>query len=141
MVLPCVLRPGLEWSRWSRASGRYHGAKALGVAAVTQRWERTHQRTRGPLRDCRVPLCSYLSFLFPFPLSKRYLKEFRVEQCKAFLQHKCNQHRPFTCFHWHFMNQRRRRPVKRRDGTFNYSPDVYCTLYDENTGICPNGDE
>jgi len=64
-----------------------------------------------------------------------------VEQCKAFLQHKCNQHRPFTCFHWHFMNQRRRRPVKRREGTFNYSPDVYCTFYDETTGICPNGDE
>lgn len=64
-----------------------------------------------------------------------------MEQCKAFLQHKCNQHRPFTCFHWHFMNQRRRRPIKRRDGTLNYSPDVYCTLYDENTGICPNGDE
>lgn len=31
--------------------------------------------------------------------------------------------------------------MKRRDGTFNYSPDVYCSLYDENTGICPNGDE
>lgn len=75
------------------------------------------------------------------PFHYSYLKEFRVEQCKAFLQHKCNQHRPFTCFHWHFMNQRRRRPVKRRDGTFNYSPDVYCTLYDENTGICPNGDD
>ena len=73
--------------------------------------------------------------------TSRYLKEFRVEQCKAFLQHKCNQHRPFTCFHWHFMNQRRRRPVKRRDGTFNYSPDVYCTFYDETTGICPNSDE
>lgn len=74
-------------------------------------------------------------------LTSRYLKEFRVEQCKAFLQHKCNQHRPFTCFHWHFMNQRRRRPVKRRDGTFNYSPDVYCTVYDETTGVCPNGDK
>lgn len=41
-----------------------------------------------------------------------YLKEFRVEQCPAFLQHKCNQHRPFVCFHWHFQNQRRRRPVR-----------------------------
>ncbi|XP_064478966.1 RING finger protein unkempt-like isoform X2 [Ornithodoros turicata] len=71
-----------------------------------------------------------------------YLKEFRVEQCPQFLQHKCTQHKPFTCFHWHFMNQRRRRPVRRaRDGTFNYSPDVYCTKYDETSGICPEGDE
>ncbi|XP_074027508.1 RING finger protein unk isoform X1 [Leptinotarsa decemlineata] len=70
-----------------------------------------------------------------------YLKEFRVEQCPLFLQHKCTQHRPFTCFHWHFMNQRRRRPVRRRDGTFNYSPDNYCTKYDETTGICPDGDD
>lgn len=71
----------------------------------------------------------------------RYLKEFRTEQCPLFLQHKCTQHRPFTCFNWHFLNQRRRRPIRRRDGTFNYSPDVYCTKYDETTGICPDGDE
>lgn len=58
-----------------------------------------------------------------------------------FLQHKCAQHRPFTCFNWHFLNQRRRRPIRRRDGTFNYSPDVYCTKYDETTGLCPDGDE
>uniref|UniRef100_U5ER14 Putative ring finger protein unkempt log isoform 1 n=1 Tax=Corethrella appendiculata TaxID=1370023 RepID=U5ER14_9DIPT len=70
-----------------------------------------------------------------------YLKEFRVEQCPSFLQHKCNQHRPFVCFNWHFMNQRRRRPVRRRDGSFNYSADNYCTKYDETTGICPDGDE
>ncbi|KAI5723598.1 hypothetical protein M8J76_008524 [Diaphorina citri] len=70
-----------------------------------------------------------------------YLKEFRVEQCPLFLQHKCTQHRPFTCFHWHFMNQRRRRPVRKRDGSFNYSPDTYCTKYDETTGLCPDGDE
>ncbi|XP_073996998.1 RING finger protein unk isoform X2 [Rhodnius prolixus] len=70
-----------------------------------------------------------------------YLKEFRVEQCSLFLQHKCTQHRPFTCFHWHFMNQRRRRPVRKRDGSFNYSPDNYCTKYDETSGICPDGDE
>ncbi|KAL5473876.1 hypothetical protein EMCRGX_G028440 [Ephydatia muelleri] len=75
------------------------------------------------------------------PLHYSYLKEFRTEQCKAFLQHKCNQHRPFTCFNWHFVNQRRRRSVKRRDGSFNYSPDIYCNLYDENTGICPNGED
>ncbi|XP_039348321.1 putative E3 ubiquitin-protein ligase UNKL isoform X4 [Mauremys reevesii] len=70
-----------------------------------------------------------------------YLKDFRTEQCPLFLQHKCTQHRPFTCFHWHFLNQRRRRPIRRRDGTFNYSPDVYCTKYDETTGICPDGDD
>ncbi|KAM9101889.1 putative E3 ubiquitin-protein ligase UNKL isoform X2 [Sarcophilus harrisii] len=75
------------------------------------------------------------------PTHYRYLKEFRTEQCPLFLQHKCTQHRPFTCFHWHFLNQRRRRPIRRRDGTFNYSPDVYCTKYDETTGICPDGDE
>lgn len=75
------------------------------------------------------------------PFHYTYLKEFRVEQCPLFLQHKCTAHRPFTCFHWHFMNQRRRRPKKKRDGTFNYSPDVYCTQYDETSGICPSGDE
>uniref|UniRef100_A0A8C1MQG0 Unk like zinc finger n=1 Tax=Cyprinus carpio TaxID=7962 RepID=A0A8C1MQG0_CYPCA len=73
--------------------------------------------------------------------NSRYLKEFRTEQCPLFLQHKCTQHRPFTCFHWHFLNQRRRRPIRRREGTFNYSPDVYCTKYDETTGICPDGDD
>uniref|UniRef100_A0A8C5UTV8 Unk like zinc finger n=2 Tax=Microcebus murinus TaxID=30608 RepID=A0A8C5UTV8_MICMU len=75
------------------------------------------------------------------PTHYRYLKEFRTEQCSLFLQHKCTQHRPFTCFHWHFLNQRRRRPLRRRDGTFNYSPDVYCAKYDEATGVCPDGDE
>lgn len=70
-----------------------------------------------------------------------YLKEFRVEQCALFLQHKCSQHRPYSCFNWHFHNQRRRRPVRRRDGTFNYSADNYCTKYDETTGHCPDGDE
>lgn len=71
----------------------------------------------------------------------RYLKEFRTEQCSLFVRHKCTQHRPFTCFHWHFLNQRRRRPLRRRDGTFNYSPDVYCSKYDEASGVCPDGDE
>ncbi|XKL60734.1 hypothetical protein PGB90_007791 [Kerria lacca] len=70
-----------------------------------------------------------------------YLKEFRVEQCTLFLQHKCSQHRPFSCFNWHFHNQRRRRPVRKRDGTFNYSADNYCSKYDETTGLCPDGDE
>ncbi|XP_073884591.1 putative E3 ubiquitin-protein ligase UNKL isoform X5 [Macaca fascicularis] len=74
-------------------------------------------------------------------LRLRYLKEFRTEQCPLFSQHKCAQHRPFTCFHWHFLNQRRRRPLRRRDGTFNYSPDVYCSKYNEATGVCPDGDE
>ena len=83
---------------------------------------------------------SLLSLSLSLSLSS-YLKEFRVDQCKLFLQHKCTQHRPYTCFYWHFMNQRRRRPVRKRDGTFNYSPDIYCSSYDENTGICPNGDE
>uniref|UniRef100_A0A674ERF4 Unk zinc finger n=1 Tax=Salmo trutta TaxID=8032 RepID=A0A674ERF4_SALTR len=68
-------------------------------------------------------------------------REFRTEQCPLFVQHKCTQHRPFACFHWHFLNQRRRRPIRRRDGTFNYSPDVYCTKYDEGTGTCSDGDE
>ncbi|CAB1311817.1 unnamed protein product [Coregonus sp. 'balchen'] len=75
------------------------------------------------------------------PQHYTYLKEFRTEQCPLFVQHKCTQHRPFACFHWHFLNQRRRRPIRRRDGTFNYSPDVYCTKYDEGTGTCPDGDE
>ncbi|XP_053069733.1 putative E3 ubiquitin-protein ligase UNKL isoform X6 [Acinonyx jubatus] len=75
------------------------------------------------------------------PTHYRYLKEFRTEQCALFVQHKCAQHRPFTCFHWHFLNQRRRRPLRRRDGTFNYSPDVYCSKYDEASGVCPDGDE
>ncbi|XP_076626225.1 RING finger protein unk isoform X8 [Colletes latitarsis] len=70
-----------------------------------------------------------------------YLKEFRIEQCPLFIQRKCTQHRPFTCFNWHFMNQRRRRPVRKRDRTFNYSADNYCIKYDETTGICPDGDE
>ncbi|KAI8508275.1 hypothetical protein Bbelb_145150 [Branchiostoma belcheri] len=75
------------------------------------------------------------------PFHYMYLKEFRTQQCQDFLQHKCQQHRPFTCFHWHFMNQRRRRPIRRRDGTFNYSPDIYCDKFDEQSGICPNGDD
>ncbi|XP_067935180.1 RING finger protein unkempt-like [Watersipora subatra] len=70
-----------------------------------------------------------------------YLKEFRTQQCPLFLQHKCTQHRPYTCFHWHFANQRRRRPLRKRDGSFNYTPDSYCTKYDETSGSCPNGDE
>ncbi|XP_077482307.1 RING finger protein unkempt homolog isoform X2 [Stigmatopora argus] len=88
----------------------------------------------------RRPSCS--SGLLGRPLLHWiYLKEFRTEQCPLFVQHKCTQHRPFSCFHWHFLNQRRRRPVRKRDGTFNYSPDVYCTKYDEGTGTCLDGDE
>ena len=76
------------------------------------------------------------------PAHYHYLKNFRVEQCALFLQHKCTQHRPFTCFNWHFKNQRRRRPVRRRDGTFNYDPDTFCEKYDEQTGTCvAHGDE
>jgi hypothetical protein len=51
------------------------------------------------------------------------------------------RHRPFTCFFWHFQNQRRRRPYRRADGTFSYDPDFYCNDYDEQSGVCPNGDE
>lgn len=83
----------------------------------------------------------FASCLFHTVSLYRYLKEFRTEQCPLFVQHKCTQHRPYTCFHWHFVNQRRRRSIRRRDGTFNYSPDVYCTKYDEATGLCPEGDE
>ncbi|XP_029651049.1 RING finger protein unkempt isoform X3 [Octopus sinensis] len=75
------------------------------------------------------------------PQHYAYLKEFRTQQCPLFLQHKCTQHRPFTCFNWHFMNQRRRRPIRRRDGSFNYSPDNYCNKYDEASGHCPDGEE
>ncbi|XP_012587157.1 PREDICTED: putative E3 ubiquitin-protein ligase UNKL [Condylura cristata] len=67
-------------------------------------------------------------------------KEVCERQCALFVRHKCGQHRPFTCFHWHFLNQRRRRPLRGRDGTFNYSPDVYCAKYDEAGGLCPDGD-
>ncbi|KAL5264412.1 hypothetical protein ACHWQZ_G005487 [Mnemiopsis leidyi] len=72
---------------------------------------------------------------------KRYLEHFRVEQCSMFLQHKCSHHRPFTCFYWHFKNQRRRRPALDGDGEFTYSPFTYCTEYDETTGVCPNEDK
>ncbi|VDK45881.1 unnamed protein product [Anisakis simplex] len=74
------------------------------------------------------------------PNHLHYLREFRVEACAQFKQHQCQQHRPYTCFNWHFANQRRRRPLRRSDGTFNYSADIYCEKYDENTGICPDGD-
>jgi len=91
--------------------------------------------------SCIVTTLTSLTSVVCVYVSCSYLKDFRVEQCQLFLQHKCTQHRPFTCFNWHFMNQRRRRPRKKKDGTFNYSPDVYCAIYDENTGMCPNGDE
>lgn len=70
----------------------------------------------------------------------RYIRDFRVEPCPLFKQHQCQQHRPYTCFNWHFANQRRRRPIRKSDNSFNYSPDIYCDKYDENTGICPDGD-
>ncbi|VDM33120.1 unnamed protein product [Hydatigera taeniaeformis] len=56
-------------------------------------------------------------------------------------QQQCHNHRPYTCFYWHFPNQKRRRPIKKIDGTFNYNPDVYCDKYDENSGTCPDGDD
>ncbi|CDW52014.1 hypothetical protein TTRE_0000027301 [Trichuris trichiura] len=69
-----------------------------------------------------------------------YLQDFRVDPCTLFKQHTCQNHRPYTCFSWHFVNQRRRRCILRNDGTFNYSPDIYCVKYDENTGVCPDDD-
>ncbi|XP_042306090.1 RING finger protein unkempt homolog isoform X2 [Sceloporus undulatus] len=98
--------------------------------------------TAGPPATGPVaPAASALQAQPEKPQHYTYLKEFRTEQCPLFVQHKCTQHRPYTCFHWHFVNQRRRRSIRRRDGTFNYSPDIYCTKYDETTGICPEGDE
>ena len=71
----------------------------------------------------------------------RYLNNFRVNQCKLFIQRKCNKHRPFTCFDWHFKNQRRRQPfINHETGKFNYSPDIYCTQYNETSGECENGE-
>ena len=79
---------------------------------------------------CVLWCCECLSFM----------TSFRTEQCKDFLERRCEQRRPYTCFKWHFPNQRRRRPVIKCDGSFNYSPNEYCTEYNESTGICPNGD-
>ncbi|CAL8071354.1 unnamed protein product [Calicophoron daubneyi] len=75
------------------------------------------------------------------PRHLKYLNEFRTQQCVLFLEQQCQYHRPYTCFHWHFPNQKRRRPFKRPDGTFNYNPDVYCDKYDETTGTCVDGDD
>uniref|UniRef100_A0A672QV21 Putative E3 ubiquitin-protein ligase UNKL n=1 Tax=Sinocyclocheilus grahami TaxID=75366 RepID=A0A672QV21_SINGR len=110
------------------------------VCVLEQGWNKTLQGSGPPGID-EAFVAEVVDYkAFPH-FNSRYLKEFRTEQCPLFLQHKCTQHRPFTCFHWHFLNQRRRRPIRRRDGTFNYSPDVYCTKYDETTGICPDGDD
>lgn len=71
-----------------------------------------------------------------------YLHNFRVHQCKLFLQRKCNRHKPFTCFNWHFKSQKRRQPfINKSTGRFNYNPDIYCTVYNEQTGECPNIDK
>ncbi|CAN7999873.1 unnamed protein product [Ixodes pacificus] len=75
------------------------------------------------------------------PAHRRYLRDFRVEQCPYFPNYKCQNHKPYTCFYWHFPNQRRRRPTLTLDGAFNYSPDVYCATYDEITGVCPSRDD
>ncbi|XP_041077912.1 RING finger protein unkempt homolog isoform X3 [Polyodon spathula] len=97
--------------------------------------------TPAPLATGSVSPASALHAQPEKPQHYTYLKEFRTEQCPLFVQHKCSQHRPFTCFYWHFVNQRRRRPIRRRDGTFNYSPDIYCTQYEEGSGTCPDGDD
>ncbi|OAF66546.1 hypothetical protein A3Q56_05721 [Intoshia linei] len=72
---------------------------------------------------------------------EKYLTQFRVNQCVAFLHHKCTEHRPFVCFNWHFQNQKRRKSVLTKENMFNYDANVYCTKYDENTGACPNNSE
>lgn len=116
---------------WIRSGGRAWGRVALGPPCPAP----THESPGRPPAAVAAEATRNAVCLF------RYLKEFRTEQCSLFVQHKCTQHRPFTCFHWHFLNQRRRRPLRRRDGTFNYSPDVYCSKYDEASGVCPDGDE
>lgn len=121
---------------WTRNGGSHLGSCCLGPVGQANPRPCPNPRVSGCLlaavtaEATRNTVCLF-----------RYLKEFRTEQCSLFVQHKCTQHRPFTCFHWHFLNQRRRRPLRRRDGTFNYSPDVYCSKYDEASGVCPDGDE
>ncbi|CAI2346585.1 unnamed protein product [Caenorhabditis sp. 36 PRJEB53466] len=73
------------------------------------------------------------------PKHARYLSQFRVNPCQLFANRQCQKHRPFSCFNYHYANQRRRRPY-RPDGTFAYSPELYCELYDDSTGRCPKGD-
>ncbi|UMM20474.1 hypothetical protein L5515_015736 [Caenorhabditis briggsae] len=68
------------------------------------------------------------------------IEKFRVDHCMLFEQRKCHNHKPFTCFNWHYENQRRRVPILNPDGSFNYSPDVYCNEYEEKNGVCSNGD-
>lgn len=139
--------PGAHPSSWLRtwASGeirRPWSSLCSGPSGVPM----TLAPRAGPRGTCGQllagrPEASFSALAHPTGCPCRYLKEFRTEQCPLFVQHKCTQHRPYTCFHWHFVNQRRRRSIRRRDGTFNYSPDVYCTKYDEATGLCPEGDE
>lgn len=69
------------------------------------------------------------------------LEKYRVDHCELFATRQCQKHRPFNCFHWHYGNQRRRKPELRPDGSFSYSPDVYCSDYDEKSGRCKNGDQ
>lgn len=77
--------------------------------------------------------------------SKRKKRKKKKENTSNLLcyceKYSISRHRPFSCFYWHFQNQRRRRPFRRKDGTFSYDPDFYCNDYDEQTGVCPNGDE
>ena len=51
----------------------------------------------------------------------RYLSDFRTKQCQLFLERKCPHHRPFSCFHWHFDNQRRRPPYAPRSASASSS--------------------
>jgi len=130
-------------------------ATLLRVVSITQAWRKVMVAyCRPPGLWHIVPVAKSLfrfhrntisfSVLFLFCVfvfwNISYLKSFRTEQCKEFTQHRCNQRRPYTCFNWHFPNQRRRRPIRKRDGSFNYSAKEYCSLYNESNGICPNGD-
>ncbi|KAM3175934.1 hypothetical protein ACTXT7_007495 [Hymenolepis weldensis] len=96
----------------------------------------TNPDTYSYFKTTRLPLD-----IMERPRHLKYLNEFRTTQCPLFLEQQCHNHRPYTCFFWHFPNQKRRRPIKKPDGTFNYNPDVYCDKYDENSGTCPDGDE
>lgn len=134
--------------RGAAALGPRHGPRRLNNkrGAAKRQEDRTMSKGPGPGGSAAssAPPAATAQVLQAQPEKPQhytYLKEFRTEQCPLFVQHKCTQHRPYTCFHWHFVNQRRRRSIRRRDGTFNYSPDVYCTKYDEATGLCPEGDE
>lgn len=66
----------------------------------------------------------------------RHLHYFRVYQCPLFVFKKCPHHKPHTCFHWHYENQRRRNPYSSKT---LYDPNSYCNRYNEAIGCCSHG--